>query len=247
MKHRVVLMLTGCVAPNIKNDVLAITDVNTRKNQYLEAIKWYAVNTPYKIVFCENSGYDLSDELANLGGRIEFLSFVASSNGNDRGKGYKEMEILEYIQKHSQFCKESDLLVKITGRLILLNIDSVIKHLDGQKRDFVAAYLYGRRYFSDSRFIYFSPSFFPVLLAQKEKIIDWKHNFEYYTFAAVMQAQKKGIHFVYPPHPERVHGIGGGFGITYDVSDWKYFKLNVKHQLKRLLFWLGILPRIKEK
>lgn len=68
MKHRVVLMLTGCVAPNIKNDVLAVTDINTRKKQYLEAIQWYAANTPFKIIFCENSGYDLRGELAIRGG-----------------------------------------------------------------------------------------------------------------------------------------------------------------------------------
>ena len=79
MNHQVVLLLTGCVQPNIKNDVLAIKDVETRKNQYLEAIDWYIKNTPYKIVFCENSGYDLKSEMAIRGGRqIEYLSFVAS-------------------------------------------------------------------------------------------------------------------------------------------------------------------------
>ena len=238
-------MLTGCVAPNIKNDVLAITDINIRKQQYLNAIKWYSENTPFKIVFCENSGYDLSDEIALLGGQIEFLSFTASSEGAERGKGYKEMEILEYIHQNSDFCKEADLLVKITGRLVLLNIVNLVRCLDGQKQEFVSAYLYGRRYFSDSRFIFFSPKFFPLLLAQKENIVDWKHNFEYYTFAAVMQAQKQGIRFVYPSLPERVHGIGGGFGVTYDVSDWTYFKLNIRHQLKRFLFQIGILPRVK--
>lgn len=31
MNHQVVLLLTGCVQPNIKNDVLAIKDVETRK------------------------------------------------------------------------------------------------------------------------------------------------------------------------------------------------------------------------
>ena len=41
MIHQVVLLLTGCIRPNIKNDILAITDVETRKNQYLEAIRWY--------------------------------------------------------------------------------------------------------------------------------------------------------------------------------------------------------------
>lgn len=156
------------------------------------------------------------------------------------------MEILEYIYEHSLFCKEADLLVKITGRLILLNIVSLVKRLDGQKHEFVSAYLYGRRYFSDSRFIFFSPSFFPLLLAQKENIKDWRHNFEYSTFAAVMQAQERGFRFVYPSFPERVHGVGGGFGVTYDISDWQYFKLNVKHQLKRLLFQIGILPRVKD-
>lgn len=68
MNHQVVLLLTGCVQPNIKNDVLAIKDVETRKNQYLEAIDWYIKNTPYKIVFCENSGYDLKSEMAIRGG-----------------------------------------------------------------------------------------------------------------------------------------------------------------------------------
>lgn len=68
MIHQVVLLLTGCIRPNIKNDILAITDVETRKNQYLEAIRWYVQNTPYKIVFCENSGYDISSELRVSGG-----------------------------------------------------------------------------------------------------------------------------------------------------------------------------------
>lgn len=92
----------------------------------------------------------------------------------------------------------------------------------------------------------FSPSFFPLLLAQKENIKDWRHHFECSTFAAVMQAQERGFRFVYPSFPERVHGVGGSFGVTYDISDWQYFKLNVKHQLKSLLFQIGILPRVKD-
>lgn len=75
MKHQVVLLLTGCIQPNIKNDILAVTDVETRKKQYIEAIKWYVQNTPYKIVFCENSGYNISAEVSNSGGasRVSFL------------------------------------------------------------------------------------------------------------------------------------------------------------------------------
>ena len=246
MKHKVVLLLSGCVQPNIKNDVLAIADVETRKKQYVEAIKWYAQNTPYKIVFCENSGYDLSGELSNWGGQIELLSFVAGSYGADRGKGYKEMEILEYIRRYSGFYKEGDFFVKVTGRLVLLNICDIVGRLDKCKREFVSAYLYGRRIFADSRFIFFTKSYFPLLLAHKENITDWQHNFEYYTFVSVMKAKEKGVKFIYPPLKERVHGVGGGFGVTYDLTDREWFRLNVKHQMKRLLFGIGLLPRVKE-
>lgn len=44
MKHKVVLLLTGCVQPNIKNDILVVTDVEVRKKQYIEAIRWYVAN-----------------------------------------------------------------------------------------------------------------------------------------------------------------------------------------------------------
>lgn len=156
------------------------------------------------------------------------------------------MEILEYIHEHSQFYRAGDLFVKVTGRLILLNICQIIKHLDKQNDEFVSSYMYGRRVFSDSRFIFFTKEYLPLLLAQKEKITDWRHNFEYYTFVSVMEAKGKDIKFIYPPMLERVHGIGGGFGVSYDLSDKEYFKKNIKHQVKRFLFWLGILPQVKQ-
>lgn len=240
------MLLTGCIRPNITNDVLAVKDVETRKSQYLEAIKWYAKNTPYQVVFCENSGYDMNSEIFDSGGQIEYLSFVADENGAERGKGYKEMEILEYIKAHSESYREGTLFVKITGRLILLNIRKIVERLDRQQGEFVSAYMYGRRIFADSRFIFFTKSYFPLLLAQKEHITDWRHNFEYCTFVSVMEAKKVGVRFIYPPMAERVHGIGGGFGIEYDLSDTEYFKLNMRHQLKRLLWGLGVLPRVKE-
>lgn len=155
------------------------------------------------------------------------------------------MEILEYIHEHSKFYQEGSLFVKVTGRLALLNICNIVERLDKCKREFVSAYMYGRRIFADSRFIFFTKEYFPLLLAQKEKITDWRHNFEYYTFVSVMEAKKKGIKFIYPSMAERVHGIGGGFGITYDLSDKEYFRMNLKHQIKRLLFWLGVLPWVK--
>jgi len=155
------------------------------------------------------------------------------------------MEILEYIHEHSKFYQEGSLFVKVTGRLILLNVCDIVERLDKCKQEFVSAYMYGRRVFADSRFIFFTKSYFPLLLAQKDNITDWRHNFEYYTFVSVMEAKEKGIKFIYPPMFERVHGVGGGFGVTYDLSDKEYRKLNLRHQLKRLLFGIGLLPWVK--
>lgn len=136
--------------------------------------------------------------------------------------------------------------MKVTGRLVLLNICNIVERLDKYKREFVSAYMYGRRIFADSRFIFFTKSYLPLLLSQKENITDWRHNFEYSTFVSVMAARRMGIKFIYPPMAERVHGVGGGFGISYDLSDKEYRKLNLRHQLKRLLFGIGLLPRVKE-
>lgn len=78
MTNNVCLILTGCVHPNIQNDVLAVTDAATRRRQYVEAIGWYLANTPYDIVFCENSGTDISASVQAPGAerRLEVLTFV---------------------------------------------------------------------------------------------------------------------------------------------------------------------------
>lgn len=245
MNNTVVLLLTGCVKPNITNDVLAVTDVEIRKRKYVGAIRWYLENTPFRIVFCENSGTDLSSEFnLFLGGRIEFLTFVADKKGAGRDKGYREMEILEHIQECSEFFQEGSFFVKITGRLVLLNVCKLVNSLSKFGGDFVSAYMSGRYVYSDSRFIFFTKPFFPILLGQKEKLTDYKHNFEYYTFISVMEARKKGIKFIYPPMAERVHGVSGGFGKSYDLSNIGYLKLNLINQVKRLLFGIGIYPMI---
>lgn len=43
-----------------------------------------------------------------------------------KGKGYGEALILEYALEHSLFVHQCDFLVKITGRLKLLNVNSMI-------------------------------------------------------------------------------------------------------------------------
>lgn len=69
----VVLVLTGCIIPNC-NDTVKIRNTKERCAQYKRAIEWYYNNTPYKIVFCDNSGYSLASDFRNRNDRIEILT-----------------------------------------------------------------------------------------------------------------------------------------------------------------------------
>lgn len=251
MKQETILLLTGCIRPNC-DDFLAINKVAQRKAMYIKSINWYLCNTNFKVVFCENSGVDITDEFDSSywEDRLEVLTYV-SDYTLGRTKGYKEMEILEYIQVNSRFvngCNKSAVLVKVTGRLILLNISAIIKKLNSNRsrnQTFVSAYLNGRKPWGDCRFIFFSPDFLSFLIAKKEEITT-SYYFEHATMDAVLLSKKCGVKFIYPPLPVRIDGIGGGFGDVYNISDKEYRKKNCIHQLRRLLFYFGILPWVKK-
>lgn len=74
MNKKITIFLTGCINPNTKEG-LAISDAAVRKQQYIDAIKWYLANTPYRIVFCENSGTDISGDI-DTGGDKSFFSYT---------------------------------------------------------------------------------------------------------------------------------------------------------------------------
>lgn len=242
--NEVILVLTGCIIPNC-NDGLIVSNYNERYNQYLKAIRWYIENTPYRIVFCENSGTDISKEFVKYDKkRVEFITYISSKGGENRSKGYKEMQILEYAYNNSLFIRTGKLFIKITGRLILLNICQIVNYyLSMNKESFISAYQNSIRPFSDCKFLFFTSNFWSILLSYKEKI--WPHNnFECITYKAINDAKKSGMLFVYPPYLDKIDGIGGGNGVTYNLSSRRYFLLNLKHQIRRFLFYLKIFPCI---
>ena len=162
-----ILLLTGCINPN-GMAFTALSNLEERKSQYINAIRYYLSNTNFQIVFCENSGTNISP-LFQRGidsGRMEYLTF----NGNqdkERGKGYGECEIIEYALKQSKLISSSHdrRIAKITGRLIVRNITSIIKwhQLLFPKRTVFCA-INSDLSFPDSRFILAPTSFFQLFL-----------------------------------------------------------------------------------
>lgn len=126
---RITLLLTGCVNPN----GMAFTKLQNkqlRKQQYQTAIKWYVENTAFDVVFVENTLSDFTNLIDDSNKeRLEVLSFDGNNYDRSLGKGYGEGLIVKYALENSSIIAHSDVIIKITGRLVVSNIKEIIaKH-----------------------------------------------------------------------------------------------------------------------
>lgn len=71
--------MTAAIVPNTEN--CGVFGIEERRNHYIHALKWYLENTTYDIVFCENSGTDLSKLfISNGGGQNRVLNLQKYAN-----------------------------------------------------------------------------------------------------------------------------------------------------------------------
>ena len=250
--RQVILLLTACVKPNYGGD-RPKADVELRRREYVAAVEWYLLNTPYKVVLCDNSGTDITADLrrgAWGGVRLEVLTYSAAPIPASRSYGYGEMDIVEYALAHSRLlCSAgpSDIVVKITGRLKLLNIRPIVSHLLRRSRDgrpFVSAYVNGRAAVGgDCRFIFSTPDYMRRLAGMKQQLWFW-FNFERVMTCCAFTMMSEGkTRLIFPPLPPRVSGESGGRTAVYDTSTLQYVKACVKHAVRKVLFDAGLLPR----
>ena len=131
----IVLLITGAIdlsSFNIPNTTLL--NVDERLSQYISGIE-YAIDN-YKrvthLVFCENTNhyfdYSILQKKARTGGKIlEVLSFSGDYFSiQQKGKGYGEGEIIQYALSHSVFLKTCHSFYKLTGRIVVKNMDQII-------------------------------------------------------------------------------------------------------------------------
>lgn len=238
----VVVLLTGTIVPNVV-DKLAVFQPEVRKNQYLSAIRWYVENTDYRIVFCENSGSDVSPFLnAEEKERVEVLTFAQPQiTDPTKDRGYTEMLILEYALQHSQYLSNADLIVKGTGRLILKNIKSLVG-MCKRRRKFVSTWmLYGCLY-AESRFFLCSVSFLRYFVGVKDKVCV-NCNFEATLAQTVRSSIKEGYIFHYPIIRPWISGVGGGSGAQFELPLWKWFLSSLRLLPLALMYnWGGYMP-----
>lgn len=229
-----VILLTGTITPNTPSN-LKIIDPVIRRQQYLEAINFYIAKTKFKIVFAENS----NDKLENfpvLLDRIEYLTFNSTPVQLDRGKGYKELGIIEFAIQNSNFLKKTDFVVKITGRLKVLNLNILSKKflkLASKKCNLIYADPFELNNI-DSRCFFFTLDFWPYL-KKAGRDINLRYNFELSLWDAIKEYQRiEGNNFIPLKYPLRIEGISGSFGAKYKHSIWLHFGRYIRN------FSLGI-------
>lgn len=131
-RGKTVLIITGCVTPNKDMSFLAVKDSKLRYEQYINSIKFFLDNSLFtNIVFCDNSECKINESLVfyadKINKKLEWLSFAGDDIQQlNKGKGFGEGEIMEYVIRNSQLVRSNDYICKVTGRLTINNINRFI-------------------------------------------------------------------------------------------------------------------------
>lgn len=238
-----IILLTACVNPG-GMPFTVVSDATQRLNQYLLALQFYLQNTSCPIVFVDNSNMDKTPFLeyeSQYGSRLEILSF----DGNKvktQGKGFGEMEIIEYALIHSKFnlLLDKHRIVKITGRLIVRNINSLLKcdkwHLYPYKS--IVCHINSDLTFADSRVLISLGSFMNLLVKQKKHLNDTKGIYFEHLLCQQIKQQKTFTFFPFITEPH-FEGISGSTGIKYEKPN-----TSLLYKLRYLNFQMGVQKQI---
>lgn len=241
MNKDTIILLTACINPN-GMPFTALQDKNTRLSQYTNALNWYLENTDYPIVFVENTNYcinQLFERYINEG-RLECLTFEGNGYDKSLGKGFGEGVIIKYALVNSKLMKNKYRCVKITGRLIITNINELIK----KSTDLDTIYSYklkydDHRYSLNSQFViapiifwrdYFCPSI--------NMINDSRHFwFEHLLYDRAMVYRK----FKEFKMPLLISGVLGSTGIESKMGSMQFTKFIIKYYLKKAGIYYDVI------
>lgn len=220
-----VILLTACINPN-GMAFTALQDCEERKRQYKDALSFYLRKTRAKIVFVDNSGYDIGELIGEYNNyisekRLEMFSFFGNDYDKNLGKGYGEALIIEYALNQSLLLKNADIIIKITGRLICSNINLIMRfcmikqkvtanlvydqwnNLECLSHIFAAPYNFYTEYF----------------LVDKNKLNDSKNYwFEHLLLYSVKKWKSDGMKYGEFPLPPIIKGQRGSVGVNYKTS-----------------------------
>ncbi len=229
MKANIVIFLTSAI------DVNGITyskvnDMEERYNEYRSSLMcWVEEPAVDKIVFCDNSNFNLSEiqkDVKEKGfeDKLELLSYDGQNFNRNLGKGYGEITTFQYAFDHSIFIKQADIILKVNGRYFLENISSIIESLYTLQDAMVLGDFRKKLTWMDSRVFAFKLSFLEkYFLFYRSQIDDSKgFKFEMALARSAHQAMAEGHHWEMLPVVPVIKGRSGSTGRVYSVYGIRY-------------------------
>ena len=238
-----VIVLTACVNPRGML-YTALQDVNIRQKQYEDTLAFYLKNTEYKIVLVENTlsdlGYEFKQEIST--GRLEYITFDGNNFDRSLGKGFGEAQMLSYALNNSKLLKSYPYFIKITGRLIVKNINSLSKIIiSKESKKIIACNIRPSKKLATSTFFIVEKDFFSsYFISRMGEIDDRKGNwFEHILYSAIIEAKKDGYKSVVFPFPIKVIGVSGTTAKSYPKITIKDYILSLGAFV--LYNWFGFM------
>lgn len=199
-----------------------------RLEQYKSALEFYiGCHEVSNIILCDNSNSinsDFSKEKEKAKAfrkKLEILYIHTNEYMiSQYGKGYGEAEILDYVISHSKLLTDNDMFLKVTGRLILCNVDALIKQAINCK--FKTDIIINKcgNHSVDSRFFISKVSIYKELFCEaKFKVNDHVGRYlENVYYDIIVSQNLKSTCFSRFP---RVSGQSGSLGYYYNDNTWK--------------------------
>nr|WP_315198941.1 hypothetical protein [uncultured Flavobacterium sp.] len=224
------LIITSTVSVN--SCLTVLIDPKIRLQQYVDSILFYLNSKKIdRIIVCDNSGFDYSvvDKInakaISNNKLIEFLNFHGSEKKiKEFGKGFGEGEIMNYVFANSKFIQNETSFYKVTGRIQVLNIDSVIRKVDASVNYFQ---MIGINPFNvvnkvDTRFYHCTVNAFKEYLLISYPFVQDNEGFflEHVYYNALNSRNVIYKNFNILPN---IKGISGSTGVSYDIKPLRWF------------------------
>jgi len=237
----IIILLTACINPGAVTAVQR-SDPMARLSDYKQALRlWLGSTGVQTIVFCENSGFDLTEieticqQRDSRHKTVEVLGFAGQEFDPRLGKGYGEMGIIAHAITRSRFITPTSLVVKVTGRYFMRNIDKLLAAMIVARDIDVFCDMREALSVADSRVFGGSVRFIAnYLLPMQEHINDSEGiYFEHILARSTHRAMADGLRWAMLPEAPRIHGISGTNGMAWDESLLHNVRSSLSHQLRR--------------
>jgi hypothetical protein len=218
MTRPLVLLLTATIDPG-RMVLVKRRDPELRLKDYRSALKkWSRVQGFDSVIFCENSGADLTslrkwaENLTKDRTRIRFISFQGNDHSPELGKGYGEIRILKHAISATGLAPHT-LLMKVTGRYFVRNASDLIRQIRIQPEYAVFCRADPDRGLSSSEVFAANVAFLETFLFPLHQRIDDSAGvyLEHVLADAIRTGAASGVMWTRWARPIRLQGVSGTF------------------------------------